>query len=147
MKYILLGITYLCNSYITEEEINDLEKLLYLCYLVVLLREVTIHISNRLWNLVFPRIRKGSSLCRFDWKENPEKGLRQWKKNILELKSELVCVRKKKNSFESHVIILRYIRNANLPFKKKKRNFQNFLLKYPFSFTLETVLKMANKTN
>ena len=27
-----------------------------------------------------------------------------------------VCVRKK-NSFEIHVIILRYIRNVNLPFK------------------------------
>ena len=26
----------------------------------------------------FPR--KGSSLSEFDWKKNPEKGLRQWKK-------------------------------------------------------------------
>ena len=40
-KSILLAITYLYN-YITEEKINDLEKLLCLCYLVVLLREVTI---------------------------------------------------------------------------------------------------------
>ena len=71
---IFLAITYLCSSYITEEEINDLEKLLYLRYLVVLLREVAIHIYNRLWSLVFPKIRKGSSLCGFDWKENPEKG-------------------------------------------------------------------------
>ena len=44
VKYIFLAITYFCSSYITEEEINDLEKLLYLCNLAVLLREVTIHI-------------------------------------------------------------------------------------------------------
>ena len=43
MKYIFLAITYFCSAYITEEEINDLKRL-YLCYLVVLLREVTIHI-------------------------------------------------------------------------------------------------------
>ena len=82
-KYIFLAITYFCSSYITEEEINDLEKLLYLCYLVVLLREVAIHIYNRLSNLVFPRIRKRFSLCCFDWKENSGKGLRQWKKVFL----------------------------------------------------------------
>ena len=69
---------------------------------------------------MFPRIRKGTSLCGFDWKENPEKGLRQRK------------VREKKNSFEIHLRIL---------------NFQKFLLKHPFSFTLETVLKIANETN
>ena len=55
---------------------------------------------------MFPRIRKGTSLCGFDWKENPEKGLRQRK------------LREKKNSFEIHVTILRYVRNLNLPFKK-----------------------------
>ena len=60
-----------------------LEKLLYLGYLVVFLREVTIHIQNRLWDLVFQRIRKGSSLCGFDWKENSEKRLKQWKKAFL----------------------------------------------------------------
>ena len=42
-------------------------------------------------------------------------------KIIPELKVEFVCVcvcvRKKKNSFETHVFILRYIRNVNLPFK------------------------------
>ena len=50
---------------------------------------------------MFPRIRKGSSLCGFDWKENPEKGLRQWKKSIPELKAEFVCmcVREKKQQF------------------------------------------------
>ena len=33
-----------------------------------------------MWNLVLPKIRKGSSLCGFDWKENSEKWLRQRKK-------------------------------------------------------------------
>ena len=55
---------------------------------------------------MFPRIRKGTSLCEFDWKKNPEKGVRQRK------------VRDKKNSFEIHVTILKYVRNLNLPFKK-----------------------------
>ena len=41
---------------------------------------------------MFPRIRKGSSLCRFEWKENPEKRLRQWEKNIPELKAEFACI-------------------------------------------------------
>ena len=90
---IFLAITYFCSSYITEVEINGLEKLLYLCYLVVLLREGAIHTQNRFWNLVFPRIRKGSLLCGFDWKENPEKELRQWKKVSLSGKRNLcVCV-------------------------------------------------------
>ena len=42
-------------------------------------------------------------------------------KSIPELKAEFVCtcVREKKiNSFKIHVIILRDIRNVNLPFKK-----------------------------
>ena len=39
--------------------ITDLEKLLYLCYLVVPLREVTIHLKNRVWNLVFQKNQKG----------------------------------------------------------------------------------------
>ena len=63
-----------------------------------------------MWNLVFPRIRKGSSLYGFDWKENTEKGLRQWEKSIPELKEEFVCmclIERKNNSFEIHVIILR----------------------------------------
>ena len=133
---IFFAITYFCSSYITEEEINDLEKLLFLCYLVVLLREVIIHIQSRWWNFVFPRIRKGSSLCGFDWKENPEKELRQWKKSIPKLKVEFVCIvwgREKKNSFEIHVIFLRYIRNVNLPFKKDFR-FTELLTKTFFFF-------------
>ena len=50
---IFLAITYFCSYYITEEEINDLEKLLYPWYFVMLLRDVAIHVYNRLWNLVF----------------------------------------------------------------------------------------------
>ena len=63
---IFLAITYFCSYYITEEEINDLENLFYLYYLVMLLREVAVHKQNRLWNLVFPKIKKGSLLCGFD---------------------------------------------------------------------------------
>ena len=44
------------------------------------------------------------------------------KKCIPEPKVEFVCMcvrdKKKNNSFEIHVIILRYIRNVNFPFKK-----------------------------
>ena len=56
-----------------------------------------------------------------------------------------VCEREKKtvlklcNHFKVYVITLRY-----LPFKK---DLQNFLPKHPFSFTLETVLKMVKETN
>ena len=86
---------------------------------------------------MFPRIRKGSSLYGFDWKENPEKGLRQWKKSIPELKAEFVCImcggEKKNNSFEIHVIILRYIKNVNLPFKKDFK-FAELLTKTSFFF-------------
>ena len=53
---------------------------------------------------------------------------------------------KKINSFEIHVIILRYIKNVDLPFKKDFK-FAELLTKHSFSFTLETVLKMAKETN
>ena len=74
-----------------------------------------------------------------------------WKmeKSIPELKAGFVCMRvreKKNNSFKIHVIILRYIRNVNLPFKKDFK-FAELLTKTSFSFTLETVLKMAKETN
>ena len=55
-----------------------------------------------------------------------------------------VCEREKNKSFEIHVIILRYIRNVKL---KKDFKFAELLTKISFSFTLETVLKMANETN
>ena len=57
----------------------------------------------------------------------------------------LISVRKK-NSFEIHVIISRYIRNVNLPLKKDFK-FTELLTKTSLSFTLETVLKMAKEIN
>ena len=54
-----------------------------------------------------------------------------------------MCEREKNKSFEIHVI-LRYIRNVNL---KKDFKYAELLTKISFSFTLETVLKMANETN
>ena len=33
---------------------------------------------------------KGSLLCGFYWERNPEKGFRQWKKSIHEVKAEFV---------------------------------------------------------
>ena len=64
-------------------------------------------------------------------------------KSIPELKAEFVCImcggEKKNNSFEIHVIILRYIKNVNLPFKKDFK-FAELLTKTSFSFTLGTVL-------
>ena len=68
--------------------------------------------------------------------------------SIPKLKAEFVCmcVREKKISFEIHVIILRYKSNVNLPFKKDFK-FTEILTKTSFSFTLDTVLKMAKETN
>ena len=46
-------------------------------------------------SIVEPCVSKnqGSSICGFDWKENPEKGLRQWKKVSVSRKRNLcVCV-------------------------------------------------------
>ena len=40
----LFAITYFYSSYITEEESIDLKRV-YLCFLIVFLREVIIHIS------------------------------------------------------------------------------------------------------
>ena len=60
---------------------KDLEKLLFLCYLVILLREVTIHILESVEETCVSRIRKGFSLCGLDWKEN-----------IPEPKAEHVCM-------------------------------------------------------
>ena len=47
---------------------------------------------------MFLKIRKRYLLRGFDWEENSEKGLKQWKKSIDEVKAESVylCVRKKK---------------------------------------------------
>ena len=56
--------------------------------------------------------------------------------NIPEPKAELVCMCVKEMK----------IRNVNLPFKKDFK-FTELLTKTTFSFTLETVLKMAKETN
>ena len=56
----------------------------------------------------------------------------------------IVWVREKNNSFEIHVIILRYIKNVTLPFKKCFK-FAELLTKT--SFFLETIPKMAKERN
>ena len=68
-------------------------------------------------------------------------------KSIPELKAEFVCmcVRKKNNSFKIHVIILRYIRNVNLPFKKDFK-FAELLNKTCF-FLYFRLLKLAKEVN
>ena len=64
--------------------------------------------------------------------ENTEKALRQLKKYPSAESEICACVKeKKKNSFEIHVIILRYIRNVNLPFKKDFK-FAELLTKISF---------------
>ena len=60
----LFAITYFYSSYITEEEIIDL-KWVYLCFLIVFLREVIIHISIkylRNLNLLFKKNSKRAEL-------------------------------------------------------------------------------------
>lgn len=59
----LLQLIFVVLKY-TEEEMNDLETVLFM---------LTSYIYNRLWNLVFLRTRRRSSLCGFDWEENAEK--------------------------------------------------------------------------
>ena len=65
-------------------------------------------------------------------------------KSIREPKVKVVCMcvreREKKQQ------ILRYMKNVNLPFKKDFK-FAELLTKMSFSFTLETVLKMAKQGN
>ena len=65
-------------------------------------------------------------------------------KSIREPKAKFVCtcVRQEKQNKQ----FLRYIKNVNLPFKKDFK-FAELLTKTSFSFTLETVLKMAKETN
>ena len=75
------------------------------------------------------------------WKENPEKGLKEWKKVSLSWKRNLcVCVWEIKN-----LKILKW-KNVNLPFKKDFK-FAELLSKATFSFTLGTILKMTKGTN
>ena len=49
-----------------------------------------IDIQNRLWNFVFLKIRKRSSLCGFDREENSKKRAKAMEKSINELKVEFV---------------------------------------------------------
>ena len=60
-------------------------------------------------------------------------------KTIPESKAELVCMSVREMK-------IRNVRNVNLPFKKDFK-FAELLTKKSFSFTLETVLKMAKETN
>ena len=82
---------------------------------MMLLREVTIHIQNRLSNLPFLRIGIRSLLCGFDCEENSDKGLRH------KLKEEFVylCVgEKKNNSFEIIAIIFKAYKKCKYPIQK-----------------------------
>ena len=88
--------------------------MLCLCYLVVLLREVTIY-----------RIDCGTfsvSIRWFDWEEDPEKGLRQWKKVPMSGKRNLcICVwvrEKKDNSFEITLIIFKAYKKCKSSIQK-----------------------------
>ena len=102
-----------------------------------------------MWNLLVLIIRKRSSPCEFDWEENPGKGLQQSKRESISLKWNLsifVWDWKKCNWFKITVIIIRYIRNVNLLFKKDFK-IAELLTKTSLFFTWETVLKMAKETN
>ena len=71
---------------------------------------------------MFLRIRNRFLLCGFDWEKNPEKGLRQWKKSIHELKVGFVYLRvwerEKINSFEITVIIFKAYKKCKSPIQK-----------------------------
>ena len=117
--------------------ITDLEKLLYLCYLVVPLREVTIHLKNRVWNLVFQKNQKGIFAMWVWLKRKWWKWAETMEKSIPKLKAEFMwmCERKKKfwNSCD-------YFKLYKKSHSKRILNLQNFLPKHHFSSTLETVL-------
>ena len=97
VKYIFLAVTDFYN--ITEEEIKDLEKLLNLCYLAVLLREVTILIEL----IVKPCVSKNQNeiFAMWVWLERKFwKRAEAMEKSIPELKMEFVCMCvREKNSF------------------------------------------------
>ena len=69
-------------------------------------------------------------------------------KSIPELKAEFVCISviEKKISFKVHVIILMYIRNVNLPFKKDFKFAELLTKTFFFVYFRETVLIMAKET-
>ena len=73
-----------------EEEINDLEAVVSVLSCGALRRSYNTY-KESIMEPVFLRIRKRSSICGFDWEENPEKGLWQWKM-YHELKAKFVCL-------------------------------------------------------
>ena len=99
---------------------NDLEKLLYLCYLLALEKSNSMYIAS----IVEPCVSKNQNKIFTMWvwlKRKSWKRAKAVEKGIPELKAKFVCMcvwERKNNSFEIHIIILRYIRNVNLPFKK-----------------------------
>ena len=95
--------------------------MLHLCYLVVLLREITIHTYNRLRNLVFLRIRNRSSVCGFDWQKILKNGWGNGKKYPWGESGicAFLCEREKNNSFEITVIIFRAYKKCKSPVQKE----------------------------
>ena len=85
----------------------------------------------------------------FDSEENPENGLRQWKKVSMSWKQNLcICLCggvKKINGFRITVITFKAYKNVNLQFKNNFKSAE-LLTKTSFYFILETVLKMTKKT-
>ena len=65
-------------------------------------------------------------------------------KSIREPKAKFVCmcVREREKA-----TIFKVYEKMQISHSKRILNLQNFLPKYPFSFTLETVLKMAKETS
>ena len=134
MKYIFLVISYFCISYITGDEIIHLRRF-YLCYLVVLLRKVIIHLES----IVEPFVSKNQKeifaiwvwLGRKSWKR-----VEAMEKSTHELKADFVYLilwERKINSFEITVINFKYLRNVNLLLKK---NFKSAELLTKGSFFL-----------
>ena len=70
---------------------------------------------------MFPRIRKRSSLYGFDSKENPEKGLRQWKKVSMRRKRNLcvcVCERDRQREKKTTTTIFKVYKKCKSPIQK-----------------------------
>ena len=63
---------------------------------------------------------KISSLLGFDWEENAEKGLKQWKRSNHELKAGFVYLRarKKNNIFEITLITFKVYKKCESPIQK-----------------------------
>ena len=128
--YLSCYNVFLQFLYYRVRDLRNLEKLVSMLYCRAHERSNNPYIEL----LVEPCLSKNQKeiLAMWVWLERKFwKGLRQWKKVSLSWKQSL-CegVWEKKNSLETHVIILRYIRNLNLPFKK------DFKFAEPFTKTL-----------